>query len=200
MLIRYGNSLGRQAVGKSESLHQSKCVMWEGDYMSSALRKPTTTQIIASMATVIVMGMNVSILQVVMTSFPYIMEAMQISKVEASMMSTVVSVGVVVMALIGTRLIDKLTPRWSMLVGTLLVTAFLVVNAIGLPYIAWVACGLLAGFGSALGSLGAASGLMRRMGNGFRQQVHRHSRYSDPDRFRLYGFDRITFDLHGLPR
>ena len=78
------------------------------------------------------MGMNVSY-QVVMTSFPYIMEAMQISKVEASMMSTVVSVGVVVMALIGTRLIDKLTPRWSMLVGTLLITAFLAVNAIGLP-------------------------------------------------------------------
>lgn len=135
--------------------------MWEGDYMSSALRKPTSTQIIASIGCIIVMGMNVSY-QVVMTSFPYIMEAMQISKVEASMMSTVVSVGVVVMALIGTRLIDKLTPRWSMLVGTLLVTAFLVVNAIGLPYIAWVACGLLAGFGSALGSLGAASGLMRQ--------------------------------------
>lgn len=129
--------------------------------MSSAARKPTGKQLLASVGCIIVMGMNVSY-QVVMTSFPYITESMGITTVEASIMSTVVSLGVVIMALIGTKLIDALTPRWSMFVGSLLVTAFLALNAIGLPYIPWCACGLLAGFGSALGSLGAAAGLMRQ--------------------------------------
>lgn len=123
--------------------------------------KPTSTQIMASVGCIIIFGMNVSY-QVVMTSFPYIMEFMQITKVEASLMPTVVSIATAVMALIGTRLIDAITPRWSMLAGTICVSLFLALNAIGLPYHLWVASGALAGFGSALGATGAVAAIMRQ--------------------------------------
>lgn len=123
--------------------------------------KPTSTQIMASVACIIIFGINVSY-QVVNMSFPFIIKDMGIDKIQASMLPTLVSLGVVVMALIGTKLIDKLTPRWSMLTGTLLVTAFLVINAFVSDYMLWVASGLLAGFGSALGTSGAIAALMRQ--------------------------------------
>lgn len=129
--------------------------------MAESSHKPTRTQILASVGCIIIFGMNVSY-QVVMTSFPYIMEFMGITTMEASLMPTVVSVGTAVMSLIGTRLIDKLTPRWSMLVGTVCVTLFLALNAVGLSYVPWVASGLLAGVGSALGATGAIAAIMRQ--------------------------------------
>lgn len=123
--------------------------------------KATSTQMMAAIGCIIIFGLNVSY-QVVMTSFPYIMENMNITKVEASLLPTVVSLGTIVMALIGTKLIDKITPRWSMLIGTILVTLFLVFNAIGIPYVLWVANGLLAGFGSALGATASVAAIMRQ--------------------------------------
>ena len=123
--------------------------------------KATSTQMMAAVGCVVIFGLNVSY-QVVMTSFPYIMESMNITKVEASLLPTVVSLGTIVMALIGTKLIDKITPRWSMLVGTICVSLFLALNAIGLPYSLWVASGFLAGFGSALGATASVAAIMRQ--------------------------------------
>ncbi len=124
-------------------------------------RKPTRTQILASVGCLIIFGINVSY-QVVMTSFPHILPDMGITKIEASLMPTVVSLGTIVMSLIGTKLIDAITPRWSMLAGSVLVTLFLIGNAFVTSYIPFVALGLVAGFGSALGATGAIAAIMRQ--------------------------------------
>lgn len=117
--------------------------------------------IMAMIGCTIIMAVNVSY-QVVMTAFPSVRDGLGIDTVQASLMTTVLTGTVLVMALIGTRLIDKLTPRWSMLIGTLLCTFFLIGNSFVTNYPAFVMLGAIAGAGSALGTLAACAGVMKQ--------------------------------------
>ena len=170
--------------------------------MSSALRKPTTTQIIASMATVIVMGMNVSILPGCYDLFSvhYGSYADQQGR----------SLYDVHRSISGRR---RYGARWN--------KAYRQAHAPLVNVGRYASCYRFSGCQCNRAALYCMGGLWLACrfwirpwlawccirldasvwGNGFRQQVHRHSRYSDPDRFRLYWSSIASLrTFGGLPR